>query len=752
MESGGSRASGGGARSGKNLFGLPSAHNVPGDAIDLAHRANEELRAASELMEDAQRVANFGSWEWRLAEEEVYWSSQLYRIFGIEPKQEPSTFRVTFGTYLERVHADEQADVRRKIETALKDTTPFRFQHRIVRPNGEIRSVRCQGEPVVDPVTKEMVRVVGVCQDITELASIERARAEADARFRSAFENAPIGIALVDFSEGSEGRLTEVNRALTDLTGRTPDELVGSKLTNLCLSEDSADDESLRERLVAGEIERFTVEKRALLPDDRLVWFELSVSTVPADGAVRTAGIVQVQDVTERKRFEDKLRYIADHDSLTGLMNRRRFREELNSHLALRHRYGGVGALLIIDLDRLKAVNDTRGHGAGDAALRRVAEAMRGRFRTTDVLSRLAGDEFAVLLPNTEAHEALALADALISRLAMDEVASWGVSLSVGVAPFGDGDTGTAEDVMAAADAAMYRAKQRGGAVSELADSPLDSPLEGAPHTRTAIETFSPRRSLMTVDAVDLPTHPAREPTLANRVRSALEADELFVYGQPVIDLRSGRVAHHELLVRMRDETGKVLAASDFLGAAAQSEGMCTAIDGWVVDKAIAMLTNGSRGARFQVNLSGEMLNDQRGLDDLVSRVTSSSMDEGSLGFEIGEGSIRNDLERAAETLDRLAGSGCSLALDGFSAGFGSFEYVQRLPVRQIKIDGAVIRSLLAEPDHSTIRAIVRLARGTSKTTVAKLVESSSILPVLRMHGVDMAQGYEVGQPVPLAA
>lgn len=576
-------------------------------------------------------------------------------------------------------------------------------------------------------------------------------RSEAAARFKSAFENAPIGIALVDFSEGADGRLTEVNRALTDLTGRTPDELIGSQLTGLCLAEDSMGDESLRERLVAGEIERFTVEKRSLLSGDRLVWLELSVSTIPTDGSARTAGIVQVQDVTERKRFEDKLRYIADHDSLTGLMNRRRFREELDSHLALRHRYGGVGALLLIDVDRLKAVNDSRGHGAGDVALRRVAEAMRGRFRSTDILARLAGDEFAVLLPNTEAAESVVLADALIARLAADEVASWGVSVSVGVAPFGGDDNRTAEDVMATADSAMYRAKQRGGAVSELAETPP----QGTPHSRTEDlpDSFTlPRRSLAGTEPPLAATRLPRELTLAERVQAALDSDSLLVYGQPVIDLRSGRVAHHELLVRMRDESGKVLAASNFLGAAAQTHGMCAAIDTWVVDRALAMLSNGSRGARFQVNLSGETLSDERGLDGLVARIASSSVDDDSLSFEIGEGSIRRDVERAGATLDRLADAGCSLVLDGFSAGFGSFEYLQRLPVRQIKIDGVVVRSLLQEPDHSTIRAIVRLAQGTSKTTVAKLVESSSILPILRMHGVDMAQGFEVGEPVPLAA
>lgn len=751
METGGAW-SGGGRRSGKSLFGLPSPHDAEGgeDGTDIAYRASEELRAVADLMADAQRVANFGSWEWRLAEDEVHWSTQLYRIFGIETSNEANAFRATFGTYLERVHPDEQAEVRQKIEGALGDVTPFRFEHRIVRPDGTVLYVRCQGEPVLDPATREIVRVVGVCQDITEIAKMDRARSEADARFRSAFENAPIGIALVDFSEGADGRMTEVNRALLDLTGRAAEELLGSKLSGLCLSEDASSDEPQRERLIAGEIERFTVEKRALLSDDRLIWLELSISTIPTEeGETRRAGIIQVQDVTERKRFEEQLRYIADHDSLTGLINRRRFREKLDSQLALQRRYGGAGALLLIDVDRLKTVNDSRGHGAGDVVLRRVAEAMRGRFRSTDVLARLAGDEFAVLLPSGEGHEAMALADALISRLAADEVAAWGVSVSVGIAPLGPDETRASEEVMAIADAAMYRAKQRGGAVAELAETPP----AGSPHTRTSQkspERAFPRRSLAADPFSAL--EPVREQTLADRVTAALEADELLIYGQPVIDLRSGRVAHHELLVRMRDESGKVLAASEFLGAAAQTEGVCAAIDRWVVDHALAMLTNGSRGARFQVNLSGETLRDERGLESLVSKVTSSEVEEECLGFEIGESSIERDVEGASATLDHLAEAGCPLVLDGFSAGFGSFEYLQRLPVRQIKIDGVVMRSLLEEPDYSTIRAIVRLAQGTSTSTVAKLVESSSVLPLLRMHGVDMAQGYEVGQPVPFAA
>ena len=473
------------------------------DGTDLAHRASEELRATADLMSDAQRVANFGSWEWRLAEDEVYWSEQLYRIFGLERKEDPHPFRETFATYLERVHPDEQLEVRRKIEPRSSDMIPFRFEHRVVRPNGDVRNVRCQGEPVMNPATREMERVVGVCQDVTEIAQIEALASRRTRRFRSAFENAPIGIALVDFREGADGRLTEVNRALCDLTGQAAAELLGSKLTGLCLSEDAAIDEAQRERLVAGASSASPSRSGRCSSDDRLVWLELSVSTIPNDGGPGAPASSRSQDVTERKRFEEQLRYIADHDSLTGLMNRRRFREELDSQLALRRRYGGVGALLLIDMDRLKAVNDSRGHGAGDVALRRVAEAMRGRFRSTDVLARLAGDEFAVLLPSAEGHEAMALAEALIARIAADDVASWGVSVSIGVAPFGGDDTRTTEDVMATADAAMYRAKQRGGAVAvrrgdaaaglpALQDRGRPRPADAATQPRSEAEADAP--------------------------------------------------------------------------------------------------------------------------------------------------------------------------------------------------------------------------------------------------------------------
>jgi EAL domain-containing protein (putative c-di-GMP-specific phosphodiesterase class I) len=202
----------------------------------------------------------------------------------------------------------------------------------------------------------------------------------------------------------------------------------------------------------------------------------------------------------------------------------------------------------------------------------------------------------------------------------------------------------------------------------------------------------------------------------------------------------------------MRDESGGVLAASEFLAAAAQQPGLCADIDRWVVGRAISMLENGYRGTRLQVNLSGETLADGKARERLAATLERFPAHEG-LALEVGEGSIRRDVEAATKAVETLAATGCPVVLDGFTAAFGSFEYLQQLPLDQVKIDGSLTRALVAdEPDHATMRAIVHLAHGTGKATVAKLVESETVVPILRMHGVDMAQGYELGQPEPLTA
>lgn len=696
--------------------------------------SRREVRATA-LMAEAERVANCGCWEWRVADDAVTWSEQLFRIFGFEP----GAFKATLDAYVERIHPDDRDRVVGAIEDAIEARVPYGFEHRLLRPDGEERTVRCQGEPLLD-AAGQVARLIGVCQDVTELKRREEARAETDLRFRSAFAEAPIGMGLAAFDEGSEARLTEVNRALCEITRRPKDELLGAPLSSLCHPEDVDVDQHLRERLLAGELDRYEVEKRCVHEDGSVGWVQLNVSLVLEEGGEHRASIVQVQDITERKRAEEQLRYMADHDALTGLLSRRRFREELDSQIALKRRYGGEGALLLLDVDRLKQINDTHGHAVGDMVLRGVADVLRQRVRGTDPAARLAGDEFAVLMPNATRAEAEALGDALIALVREQRIAGPAVSVSIGIAPFGDGET-DGDALLAAADRAMYRAKQRGGTLSQHAD-PAVTPEPGAGGRDTLSD-------------LDLPTLPARRfapGPAAGRLRAALAGDELLLYGQPVFDLRSGGIAHRELLVRMRDAHGEVLPASHFLGAAAREHGLCGEIDRWVVRRALSALGDGE-GLRLHVNLSGETLADARVLDELLGEIGAASIDPAALAFEVNEGTIRHDAARAEQAVARLARAGSPVVLDGFSAGFGSFEYLRRLPLDQVKIDGAVVRRLAGErPDHTTVRAIVRLATGTHKTTVAKLVDSEALVPLLRMEGVDMAQGYQLAEPTPIAA
>jgi diguanylate cyclase (GGDEF)-like protein len=434
-----------------------------------------------------------------------------------------------------------------------------------------------------------------------------------------------------------------------------------------------------------------------------------------------------MQDVTERRSHEAELRHLADHDPLTGLLNRRSFERELERHVALVERYGSRGAALVLDLDHFKTINDTLGHGVGDELIVRVARALRARLRDSDVLARLGGDEFAVLLPEGGREEAVQVArDVLEAVRGQAVLASSGharrASASIGIALFAPGGPMSGEAVLVEADLAMYEAKEDG-------------------RDRYAVAEGGGAQAL------------GARISWADLIRDALEEDRFVLLAQPIVDVATGRIGQYELLLRMVDPSGELIAPGVFLPVAERFD-LIGELDRWVVRRALAMLAEvraAGHDITVEVNLSGRSTGDPELLALIEREVVATGVDPSRLIFEITETTAVANIPAAQEFASRLAELGCRFALDDFGAGFGSFYYLKHLPFDYLKIDGEFVRHCATDAtDQLVIQAVVDIARGLGKRTIAEQAGDEATLALLRDLGVDQAQGYFLGRPATL--
>ncbi|HET8754971.1 MAG TPA: PAS domain S-box protein [Solirubrobacteraceae bacterium] len=558
-------------------------------------------------------------------------------------------------------------------------------------------------------------------QDISAVRRAEREAVEADERFKTAFEEAPIGMGMVT----PEGRYLRVNRALCEITGYTEEQLLRTTCDAITHPDDVAAGERGRADLVAGRSPIHSTEKRYLHANGHTVWVSVHATLVrDADGNPSHI-LGQIQDITDRRRFEERLQHLVDHDPLTGLFNRRRFEQELDRHVAHVERYGPGGALLVLDLDDFKSVNDTLGHNAGDELIVTVGGLLRCQLRDSDIVARLGGDEFAILLPAGGADEAEAVAAKLVQAV-RDEITVVGarrarrVTTSVGVAPFGDGDV-TGEEMLVNADLAMYEAKEGG----------------------------RDRYAVYAADRHEPPRVQARMHWV-ERIRDALEDDRFVLHAQPILDLRTDDVAQYELLIRMLDDHGDLIPPGTFLQVAERFD-LVQEIDRWVAGRALELIAEHEGALRLTVNLSGRTLTDDRLLAELEAGIARTGADPGCLTFEVTETAAVANIHLAREFAERLRNIGCRFALDDFGAGFGSFYYLKHLPFDYLKIDGEFVSNCLSNrTDQLVIRAVVDIAQGLGKETVAEFAADAELVQFLRTQGVDYAQGFHVGRPLPL--
>jgi diguanylate cyclase (GGDEF)-like protein/PAS domain S-box-containing protein len=555
-----------------------------------------------------------------------------------------------------------------------------------------------------------------------ETREVERGLREVRQRFESAFDNAPIGMALIAMDD----HWLQVNDALCRITGYTEEALKATTLRAMTHPDDIDLDAQNLEQLLAGQIPSYQVEKRYRHAWGHYVWVLVTASIVRDEDRGALYLVTQVQDISERKELARRLEYLVDHDFLTGLFNRRHFEEDLAKETERVARYGAPGAVLVIDLDNFKDINDTFGHKAGDDVLKGVAGLLRQRLRHTDTVARIGGDEFAVLLPQVDAAHVETVADELVKALSRQMAVladqTIRVTASVGAALF-DGLTDV--EVLAYADIAMYEAKESGRNTFAMY-----RPVAGG----------KGRASTRLIEA--------------ERIRLALEEDRLILYCQPILDLRTNEFCQYELLLRLPDlERGELLPPSAFLYGA-ERFGLIQAIDGWVVRQAIALIAEHARmGLKLvlNVNLSGKSIGDRKLAALIEEALAEAGIDPARLTFELTETAAIANIEDAKAFATRLRGRGCQLALDDFGAGFGSFYYLKSFPFDYLKIDGDFIRSLATSPmDQLVVEAIVSIARGMGKKTVAEFVADEETLHLLRKIGVDCAQGYHIGMPRPV--
>jgi len=443
------------------------------------------------------------------------------------------------------------------------------------------------------------------------------------------------------------------------------------------------------------------------------------------DNELRLTGRLWIyEDVTRERQTAEQLIYLAERDSLTGLYNRHRFQEELIRFIADADRRKSHGALLFFDLDEFKYVNDTFGHGAGDAMLIRVASEVGKLVRRNEIFSRLGGDEFAILMPEADSREIEALAERTVRAVARIpfrfDNQNLRLTTSLGIAIYPQ-HAANGEELIAHADAAMYQAKAAGKNAWRVYRSDLD--LSQAMVVRLSWN---------------------------DRISHALENKLLTLHFQGVFHTAGHQaLSHLEVLVRILDaETpGGLIMPGHFIPYAEKS-GKILDIDRWVLSESVALLARSPEIPALAVNISGRSF-DEPTLPQYISELLAHhGVEPRRLMVELTETSAVADLHDAQRFIEALRRTGCTVCLDDFGTGFSSFAYLKHLNADILKIDGLFIRDLTNDHDNQVfVKAIVDVARGLRKTTVAEFVEDGETLEMLKHFGVDMVQGYHLDMP-----
>ena len=670
----------------------------------------DRLKQSENLLKEAQKIAQLGHWELNLLDDKLTWSEEVCRIFELDASYTPSCF----ADFLLFVHPDDRLAVERAYTTSLNERSPYEIKHRLQFTDGCVKWVHERAVTHYDANGKPL-RSLGTVQDITNqhLADEQLLLAA------SVFDNSLNGILITD----AQTRILKVNQAFTDIMGYTAEEMIGQRLSLVkSLEHDEAFYQMLwsaleREGKWQGEI----WDRRK---DGELIplWQNIS-SVLDSDGRViRYIGVFY--DLSEQKQNAKHIHHLAYYDPLTNLPNRQHFNERCEQSLIRARREGHSVALLFLDLDRFKHVNDSLGHPVGDELLRFVAQRLQGAVRQDEIVARLGGDEFIVLIENASDNYVIeGVARKILKVLTQPFIAHGhkleiGTSIGISCYPMDGEDAAT---LIKHADLAMYQAKAQGRGNFQFYEQHL---------TALANERLF----------------------LESELREALSRDELFVSYQPQYALIDDSLIGAEALLRWRHAEQGLIAPDKFIPIAEDS-GLIVSIGEWVLRSACRQakqwLEAGLGFQRIAVNLSGVQI-ERSDIFATVSRVLSDTgLPPQHLELEITETYIMQQAEKNIQVMEALRALGVSLAIDDFGTGQSSLSYLKRLPVDKLKIDRSFVMDIPRDSNDMAItRAILALGHSLNLIVLAEGIETAEQVAFLKELECAEAQGYYFSQPI----
>ncbi len=636
-----------------------------------------------------------GLWTWDPETGAVTWSGSVAPMHGLLEAA------ASYDELLGAADPDDRtvlaAAMARMVETGEGQRAVYRsVRGALLSTQGQL--IKVAGRPFV----------VGSVRPVLPAAPEEQ-------RFIDLFQNFPVGVSLID----DEGAFVEVNEALATMLGYRVEELLGTSYHALVHPDEVDVSRESRVQVVGTDIPLVRAERRLVRSDGSVVWALVTTRRFEEDGEVYT--LSAIEDITKRKLAEDQLVVLALHDSLTGLPNRRLLLDRLERALSRSRRDGRDIAVLFVDVDHLKRVNDELGHEAGDELLVAVAKNLLSVVRDSDTVARLGGDEFVVVCEQVRTRDELeGLARRMLDALQVPVPLgseTLVVSASIGIVT-PTSPTDRPQDLLRAADAAMYRAK-RGG------------------------------RGRFVIDAPRADTVEMQRMTLENEIRRGIDRDEFVLHYQPIVRM-DGAVDAVEALLRWRHPQRGLLGPSEFLAVVSESS-LAGPVTDWVLRRAARDAQSwGADGRPVCVNVAVERLRSPGFAESVVRIFSEASLPAHSLRLEILEDQLA-ETATLVPVLAELVDQGVEFCVDDFGTGYSSLAYLKQLPINIVKIDRSLIATICDDPaGASVVKAVLDACRSTNRFTVAEGVETVAQLRMLRSFGCDAIQGALTGMPAPL--